>query len=493
MSAPQAPSGSPDNSKPGWPTALIVVVALTLSLRLVLASQLHLAEDEAYYRLWSLHPALGAYDHPPMIAWWIWLGRQLLGGTNLGVRLLPILASATTSFLTFDVARLCGFDRALATRAGLWFNAMFLVLGGGFLAVPDAAAALFWVASLWASLRALRTQSLAWWGVAGVMGGLAALSKYSALFLAPGMMLWMVTTPHGRQALRRPGLWLAVLLAAGLFGLNVEWNAQHHWLTFAKQFGRIAPRAWAPEHLPEFVLLQVVLINPLIALFAVRGLVSRQTRAIWPLIATSAPFVVYLLIHSLHDRVQAHWPAPIYPAIAICAAVGASQVQGLLQKIRGGVSGLPIGVLGLATWALIAFPSQTLGPYDPLRPLRSWPSFAGDLERLRQTHAAAWIGTTSYGLAAQLADQSEIRPPVIQITERARYSPAPAPLSSQLRQPGLVIDLARRVDVAALRKCFVGVVPLGHLVRGVPRLKSNDYVVVKVWDPVRDLVSLGCP
>ena len=30
------------------------------------------------------------------------------------------------------------------------------------------------------------------------------------------------------------------LIAAAIFGLNVVWNAEHHWVTFVKQFGRVA-------------------------------------------------------------------------------------------------------------------------------------------------------------------------------------------------------------------------------------------------------------
>ena len=110
------------------PRTLIVVVGATLVLRLIIGGLTHLTEDEAYYRLWSMTPAFGYYDHPPMIAWWIWLGRHIAGDTALGVRLLPILASAATSFLVFDMAALAGADRQVSERAGVWFNATLLVL-----------------------------------------------------------------------------------------------------------------------------------------------------------------------------------------------------------------------------------------------------------------------------------------------------------------------------------------------------------------------------
>ena len=49
----------------------LIGVALLILLRGVMAGLLPLSADEAYYWLWSLHPAWGYFDHPPMIAWLI--------------------------------------------------------------------------------------------------------------------------------------------------------------------------------------------------------------------------------------------------------------------------------------------------------------------------------------------------------------------------------------------------------------------------------------
>ncbi len=327
MSAPPSPSGEPSEAGRGVPAGLTLVIVVMMALRLIVAGQVHLTEDEAYYRLWSMAPALGYYDHPPMIAWWIWLGRHIAADNALGVRLIPILGSAVTSLLVFDMARLAGANRRLAGQAGVWFNAMWLVAAGGFLATPDAPASLFWASGLWAALRAMRGPAIRWWLAAGAAAGLACLSKYSSLFLAPGMVLWLAWTREGRAVLRTPGPWLAAAIAVAIFGFNVEWNATHGWLTFHKQFGRVAASRFATRYLAEFLGGQFLLLNPLIAIFAGAGTWRALRREDSPIdltafVATSAPLIAYLLIHSLHDRVEAHWPAPIYPALAVCAAAG---------------------------------------------------------------------------------------------------------------------------------------------------------------------------
>jgi len=473
------------------------VVAITLVLRLIVGGRIHLSEDEAYYRLWSMAPALGYYDHPPMIAWWIWLGRKILGDSPLGVRLVPILASAATSLLIFDAARLAGAGRATAARSAIWFNATLLVLAGGFLAVPDAAASLFWTLAVWCAVKAGRGPALAWWAAAGVAAGLATLSKYSALFIAPGMLLWLAASAEGRQRLRSPGPWLAAAIAGALFGLNVAWNADHGWLTFAKQFGRVSPHEFAPRYLIELALGQILLLSPVIALFAVASAFARFRQPssvdLLPFAAVGAPFAVYLLIHSLHDRVQAHWPAPLYPLIAICAATTAERLSDQARWRRLAQAAPAVGfALGAAALAVLAMPGGTFGRYDLALPVRGWPAFAARIESLRAAAGATWVGTTSYGLAAELAGEPAIKAPVAQIAERERWRDLGAGPRPDTGGAGLVIDLARRIDPTTLAACFAKVTPLGTLTRGDPGEPGKTYAAFAVGAARRDVLATGC-
>ena len=99
-------------------TALAALLALT-AIRLVVAARMPLSADEAYYRVWASSPQFGYYDHPPMIAWQIWLGRHIAGDSPLGVRLISTLETAATSLIAFDLARLIGLGERIAARAGL--------------------------------------------------------------------------------------------------------------------------------------------------------------------------------------------------------------------------------------------------------------------------------------------------------------------------------------------------------------------------------------
>lgn len=491
MSAPPSPSG--EAARPAPSALLILFVLLLLALRLVLAGAIPLTEDEAYYRLWSEAPAFGYFDHPPMIAWWIWLGRHLVGDTPLGVRLGPSLGCAGVSLLVFDLTRILGSGRRTAERAVVWYNATLLVAAGGFLAVPDAPAALFWMLALCAAARAWSSGSPAWWIGAGLAAGLASLSKYSSLFLAPGMFLWLAGSRSGRQRLRAPGPWLALVAGAAVFSPNVVWNATHHWVTFSKQFGRITPHRFAPRYLVEFVFEQLLLLNPLIAAFIPRALADPRfrQRVAMPA-ATSAPFAAYLLIHSLHDRVQAHWPAPLYAPMAILAAVGAEGLA--MRRWRILRTSAPVFGLGACAAALVYLALPEMGVplrFDPAWPLRGWPRFVERIESARRSVGARWIGTTSYGLTAQFLDQRGIAAPVMQISERDRWNGLPVPIADTAA-PGLVVDLSRRISLPLLRHCFSTVTFLGVVDRAAPGERGRPYALVQVSGPRRDVIRDGC-
>jgi len=480
---------------------LVALAAGLTALRLAGAAWLHLTEDEAYYRLWAQHLAFGYFDHPPMIAWWIRLGTQVCGDTALGVRLLPVLASGLNTWLIGDLARRLGLGDRAALRAALWYNATLTVGLGGLLALPDSPASLFWTLTLWCLARAWARERIAWWLGAGVAAGLGVLSKYSALFLAPGVLLWLAFAPGGLARLRRPGPWLAAVAAAATFAVNVVWNAQNGWLTFSKQFGRIAAEGLTPAHALEFLATQFGLLTPLVAVFAGIGVARAWRRRREPgapqlllPVATAAPFALYLLAHSLHDRVQGHWPAPLFGALAICAAAAAPEgPSAAARRLRWLTPALGFAIAAAAV-LIAALPAPTpLGSRDPTLAIRGWPQFAGDVERLRRQTGAAWVGTESYGVYAQLAGERAVTTPLLQLIERDRYRGAEDDLVPDFARTGLVVDIDRRMKGAELDRCFRSVVPIAELPRAGGLGHNQRYAAYLVSGPKRDVWTLGCP
>ena len=95
------------------------VVLAVLIWKLFAGASLGLIFDECYYWVWSLHPQLGYFDHPPLVAWVIAVGHSLLGHHPLAVRIGAILSGV----LLAVAGRALGkdlFGAAAGNRAGIF-------------------------------------------------------------------------------------------------------------------------------------------------------------------------------------------------------------------------------------------------------------------------------------------------------------------------------------------------------------------------------------
>lgn len=306
------------------PLAALWATGALIALRLAMAAILPLSADEAYYWLWSKHLAAGYYDHPPGIAFAIRAGTWALGDTALGVRLVGVLLSGLASWFIWRTARLILNDEMRAALAALLFN-LTLMIGVELLAAtPDSLSLTATSGFLFFLAKAEASGDGRWWLGAGVLGGLGLLAKYSGLFVGLGALLWLLAAPSGRRFLKTPWPWIGALLALLIFLPNLWWQEDHHWMTFAFQFGRISGGHLSLRYLLEFLGAELGLATPFIFILIIFGMV----RAHHPgdprflLLALTAPALAYFLIHATHDRVQGNWPSFLFPMLAILAADG---------------------------------------------------------------------------------------------------------------------------------------------------------------------------
>ena len=355
-----------------WTAVASLIGALTI-LRLWAAAHAGLAPDETYYWLWSRTPAFGYADHPPMIAWWIWLSTQLLGDSPLSIRTMPVLSAVVTSIAVFGIATQL-WNRSIALRAALWLNATILVGVGALFSTPDAPSTMFWALALWALSAIFRTQRSWLWILVGLFAGLGCVSKYTNLFFGLGIITWLLIDPAGRHWFRSPWLWAGGLVACLVFLPVILWNEQHDWISFSQQFGRVKLHQVTLRYLPEFVATQVGLLNPLIAYFALLaiGIAFRKSNDFGPnpsifLVSVAAPLVAYMAVHTFHDRVQANWLAPIYPQVALLAAAAAgTDLAAAPMRARLTRTVVPLGC-AISTMAMV----YLARPFDVPLPFRN--------------------------------------------------------------------------------------------------------------------------
>ncbi len=266
-------------------------------------------------------PAWGYFDHPPL-SWWLVTAAVRLAGSEatVVVRAPFILLFALSTWL---MAR---FTRDLATgdaearrwagvRAATWFNLapLFGVTTGSWV-LPDGPLVACLIGAAVLFLRALDTGRLAWWLAAGAALGLAADSKYSALFPALGVLLYLATTPEERHWLRRPHPWLAALAALLLFAPVLWWNVDHHWASIAFQGKRADWHRLNPLGPLALLGAGAGLLLPWSWWWIVRRLPRAWRDARWRLtVCLAAPAVVFFTVEAAFSGpVLVHWPAPGY-------------------------------------------------------------------------------------------------------------------------------------------------------------------------------------
>jgi 4-amino-4-deoxy-L-arabinose transferase-like glycosyltransferase len=338
--------------------------------------------------------------------------------------------------------------RGRGVIAAVLLNATLLFAVGATTMTPDTPLLLFWTMTLWALARLVATQDGRWWLVAGLAAGLALDSKYTAVLLAPAILLWLLATPVMRPWLWRPQPWLAAGIALVVFTPVLLWNADHGWISFAKQGGRAGDfdPGRAMQFLGELLAGQLGLGTPLVALLCGAGMVLAVRRApgrdpAWTLLAaiTAVPMLVFVQ-HALGDRVQANWPAVLYPGAAIAAS-------GLWRRLHLPALALGFGLTALvwtqAAMAPIALPMML----DPtLLRLGGWSELARSIATEAAAQKADFVVADNYGQAALLARLLPAGMVVLGTEGRWQYFNLPDATPLITGHTGLLVRSARRDD-----------------------------------------------
>ena len=163
-----------------------------MALRLVSAAFTPLTFDEAYYWTWSKHLAGGYYDHPPMVAIVIRLGTMIAGDTEFGVRLVSILLALPMSFAVYRATVMLFDSPRAAATATIFLNVMLMVAAGTMIVTPDSPLLVASSFVLLCLAKVLVTGRGVWWLAVGAAAGAALLSKYTALFFGPAILIWLL-------------------------------------------------------------------------------------------------------------------------------------------------------------------------------------------------------------------------------------------------------------------------------------------------------------
>jgi Dolichyl-phosphate-mannose-protein mannosyltransferase len=467
-----------------------VTILALVALRLGAAAWTPLTFDEAYYWMWSKHLAGGYYDHPPGVAGVIRLGTMIAGDTELGVRLVSILLALPMSWAVYRTAAILFGGVRVAATATMLLNVTLMAAVGTLIVTPDAPLLVASSFVLFCLAKVLATERGAWWLAVGAAVGAALLSKYTALFFGPAILIWLVSVPKLRHWLISPWPYLGSAVSLAIFSPVIFWNADHHWVSFIKQIGRARIEEFKPAFIAELIPTQVAFATPLVFILGAMGLYALLKRhagassARMLINATFWTIVAYFIWHSLHARVEANWFAPVYPAFAIAAAVAAiltrwePRRQRIVDFCLRWAS--PAGILMFAL-LIVQANSGVLTGYRRDATVRSvgvgWRELAGQIEAVRTRVGAACVLAPDYGTTGWLAFYLPKGACVVQPIQRIRYASMPEPDPALLAGKLLYVDEARPGGRPYLKEVFARVDRVAELPRKRGPLTIETYAL----------------
>ena len=370
--------------------------ALLLGLfcfRLIYALLLPLSPQETYYWVFSLHPALSYFDHPPLSAHTIFLFSQILGHTALAVRLGALLYTFGFSWLIYLIGKRM-YNERIGFGAALLMNFLPTFSITDLIMTPDCPLVFFWCLTWFFILKAIQEDRYASYLWAGIALGLALTSKYTAVFIPISLLIFLIISPLHRHHLKRIEPYCGLILALLVFSPVLIWNTQNHWASFAFQSAQRAGemKAFEWKELGAFLLSQMGILTPMVfaGLCWTIGLGVKRFLMInlWKetfLLSLALPMIGLFTLVATVTWVKINWLIPAYPPLLLLM-VAYYQNRTFDWK----------WVTGFARWMWITvflfFILLHLLPFVPQIPvsgstdtLTGWQELAGHLEKIQKS------------------------------------------------------------------------------------------------------------
>jgi 4-amino-4-deoxy-L-arabinose transferase-like glycosyltransferase len=295
---------------------LIALVAVT-AIRIVGLhfSVVDLFFDEAQYWAWSRELSFGYFSKPPLLAWVIAATDPVCGSGESCVRLASPLFHLGTSLLVYAIASKL-YDRQVAAWSALVFALGTGLVFSSRIISTDVPLLFFWAAALLAYVHLMAKPDWRWTAVLGVSFGLGLLAKYAMVYFLLGAAWACFYDRDARAVLRRPHVWIALLIGFMLLLPNLYWNATHDFLTFKHTGDNISGDGlrfrWSGA--ADFLGAQFAVMGPMVfaafLLILARHLGPAVTRPDRLLLAFAIPPLLLVTALSFVRGANGNWAAP---------------------------------------------------------------------------------------------------------------------------------------------------------------------------------------
>lgn len=301
--------------------ALIWAIALAkLIFHIYFNNRYGYFRDEFDYMSCGDHLQWGYVDQPPLVPFLIHICRAVLGDSLRSIRFIPALASSLLVVQTAVIAREMGgrLYALLLSVICVVFAPQYL--SNGSLLGTNCLEPNLWMGCAYFAILAIKREDPRCWLWFGVIAGIGLEEKYSIAIFGAGVVVGLLLTEQRRVFLNK-WIWIGGLAAFLIFLPNLLWNIHYDW-PFAQLMRAIRASGRDVVLGPvDFLLQQMLLVNPLAAPIWLAGLFallfSKRLRAYrvlgWSFLVSYAVFFV------LHGK--SYYLAPIYPMLLAAGAV----------------------------------------------------------------------------------------------------------------------------------------------------------------------------
>lgn len=323
----------------------ILISLLNFVLRLLVGSFTNLGNDEVYYRVFALYPDWSHFDHAPMVGWLIQLTTfNLYFSHEFFFRIGPLLFSVLNLFLLFKFVEKISDQKAAFLAVVLYSVSFYASIVSGLFIMPDSPMLTFWLLGLfyfYAALihknpnRKFNTDIL----LAGFFTGLSMLSKYHGVFLwfSAGFFILF----YRRFWLKKPELYMAIILSFIVFSPVLWWNIQNDFISFTFHGNRVSvlENGIHLQYFAQELLGQIGYNNPFLWLIFVLSIIyfkrtfsdkdhDKGIFFLW----FSLPLILLFLFVSLFRFTLPHWSGPAFVTAIIPASIYLTRNWGKTQK-----------------------------------------------------------------------------------------------------------------------------------------------------------------
>ena len=384
--------------------------AVTLVL-LALSTRYGPHRDELYFIAAGHHPQWGYPDQPPLTPLVAAAADQVAHGSLLVLRLVPALLVGVVVLIVADLARDLGGARRAQTLAAIVTASASGVLAIGHLLSTATLDLFFWTLVLRLTVGLLHRDEPRGWLLVGLVAGLGLENKHLMAFLGAGLAAGIALTPSLRHHLRSSWCWAGAAIAVLLWLPNLVWQATNGWpqLTLA---GDVRDEYLTPGGTVQLVLFQVLLLSPLAAVLAYRGIVAMLRRTELVFARPVAIAYLFLLVVFVVSGGKHYYLLPLLAPLAAAGAVVTEQRVTAPSMTRWNVWILLVALVPLPA-LLPVLPATTLDGTvwaainpDSLETI-GWPHVVGQVRDVVATLPAAdrrtaVVVTQNYGEAGAL-------------------------------------------------------------------------------------------